>query len=48
MVMTEVSKSIDAIGVLSLCEERRDLKAVVTTILSSSSDMFPNEYVEST
>jgi len=39
VVMTEVSRSMDAIGVLSLREERRDLKVVVTTILSSSSDM---------
>ena len=40
MVMTEVSRSMDATGVLSLCEDKRDLKAVVTTILSSLSDIF--------
>lgn len=41
MVMTEVSRSIDVTGVLSLCEDKRDFKAVVTTILSSLSDIFP-------
>lgn len=40
MVMTKVSRSMDAMGVLSLFEDKRDLKAVITTILSSSSDMF--------
>lgn len=39
MVMTEVSRSMDAMGVLSLCEDKRDFKAVVTTILSSLSDI---------
>lgn len=39
MVMTDVSRFMDAIGVLSLCKDKRDLKAVMTTILSSSSDM---------
>ena len=40
MVMTEVSRSMDAMGVLSLCEDKRDFKAVVTTILSSLSAIF--------
>lgn len=41
MVMTKMSRSMDATGVLSLCEDKRDFKAVVTTILSSLSDIFP-------
>ena len=41
MVMTEVSRSMDPTGVLSLREDRRDFRAVVTTILSSLSDIFP-------
>lgn len=44
MVMTEVSRSMDATGVFSLCEDIRDFKAVVTTILSSLSDIFPEGY----
>ena len=37
--MTEVSRSMDAMGVLSFCEDKRDFKAVITTILSASSDI---------
>ena len=41
MIITEVSRSMDATGVLSLCEDKSDFKAVVTMILSSLSDIFP-------
>jgi hypothetical protein len=40
VVMTEVSRSMDAMGVLSLREDRRECRAVITTILSVSSDIF--------